>query len=435
MIANAWLSVLRRRRFWLLMTLGAVFLGVVSPFLWAGYHAYAAQTAMSRYHSAETLTHLHACRRVWPWSRNPRLCLLAARAARRQGDFEQASEMIHECQSNLHDNSAEAVLEWTMLRAAMGDLEVTVGFLQETAQAQPHVRPVIYEALAEGYLTMARILDALRATDAWLALEPNSPQAWFVRGKIHRQVGAVQAAAADYQRVLELDAERIEARWWLALALLDIGRYHEADQQLEIFGRSRPQDIEVKVRRAVCLWRLEREAEARGLLEDVLAEHPHHGLALLTRGQMLLKAFRSAEAEPWLRQAASVLPYDYAAQNALWECLRQQRKSEEAEVQHERTEALYERGTQLSEVLHHLMQQRPDDPALHYKAGTLYLQLGSPQFGEAWLLSALRLNEHYLPALEALANYYQEHGDSERAEEYRRQMHLAKNSPARKSHE
>ncbi len=333
--------------------------------------------------------------------------------------------LLDECQYALHDNSAEAVLEWAMLRAAMGDLDSTEESLRQTARQQPYVLPLVYEALAEGYLVMSRILDALRATDAWLELEPNNPQAWFVRGKIHRQVGAVQAIAADYQRVLELDPQRTEARWWLAQALIAIGRYNEAYRELEIYGRSHAHDVDVQVHRAICLRLMERTEEARSLLDGVLAEHPQHGLALLTRGQLLMSQERYAEAEPWLRQAVGVLPYDLKGHNALWESLRQQGKTEEAEAQRERTDALRDLNNQRSDILTRLMQQRPDDPALHCKLGTLYLQLGSPQVGEAWLLSALRLDAHYKPALEALAKYYQDRGDSERAEGYRRETRSA----------
>lgn len=416
---------LRRRRFWLALAIAAILVAAASPFLWAGYHAYAAQAALNRYHSAEALAHFDACFQIWPWSRRSHLYLLAARAARRQGDLDEASRLLHQCQDVLHDNSAEAVLEWAMLRATMGDLDATASNLRNAARQDANLLPLVLEALADGYLTMSRILDALRTSDAWLVLEPNNSQAWFVRGKIHRQVGAVQAIAADYQRVLELDPERTEARWWLARALISIGRYHEANRELEIYGRSHAQDAEVQVHRAICLWRLDRSEEARSLLDSVLAKQPEDGLALLTRGQMLLSEERYAEAEPWLRQAVRVLPYDLRPQNALWECLRQQGRTEEAETQRERTDALRDLRNQQSDILTRLMQQRPDDPALHCKLGTLYIQLGAAQVGEQWLHSALRLDAHYKPALEALAKIYRERGDNERAEDYRRQARSA----------
>jgi Tfp pilus assembly protein PilF len=441
MTANTWLSkpagmlrLFRRRgflaprgrRFWLILSISAILLAAAAPVLWAGYHAYAGYRDWKRYHSAEARTHFNICLRIWPWSRSTVLHLWAAQAARRESDFEEARRLLHECQTTLHDNSPEAVLEWAMLRAANGDLETTTEPLQQLARQEPAVLPAVYEALAEGYLIQSRILNALRTLDEWLKLDPNNPQAWFVRAKIHRHVGAAQAVLADCQRVLELDPERGEARWWLAVSLLDVGRYQEAYQQLEILAVSHSQDVNVQVRRAICLWRLERDEEARGLLDGVLAEHPDHGLALRTRGQMLLKTGQYAEAEPWLREAARVLPYEHATQNALWECLRQQGKTEEAEAQRERTEALFERLSELTDILSHRMQQKPDDPSLHCRLGTLYLQLGSPQVGENWLLSALRLDPHYQPALEALAQYYQERGANERAEAYRRQAQSAK---------
>jgi tetratricopeptide (TPR) repeat protein len=415
----------QRRRFWLALLIGAILSAAAAPFFWAGYHAYAAKQAWNRYHSAEALEHFHACFHIWPWSRSSRLHLLAAQAARRQGDFDEARRLLDECQNTLHDDSPEAVVEWALLRAAMGDLDATASELRNAARQDLKLLPLVLEALAEGYLIMSRILDALRTTDAWLELEPNNPQAWFVRGKIHRQVGAVQAIAADYQRVLELDPQRTEARWWLAQALIAIGRYNEAYRELEIYGRSHAHDVDVQVHRAICLRLMGRTEEARSLLDGVLAEHPQHGLALLTRGQLLMSQEHYAEAEPWLRQAVGVLPYDLKGHNALWECLRQQGKTEEAETQRERTDALRDLTNQRSDILTRLMQQRPDDPALHCKLGTLYLQLGSPQVGEAWLLSALRLDAHYKPALEALAKYYQHRGDSERAEGYRRQARSA----------
>ena len=427
----AWVGSLSRHRGLLVLSIGAVLLAVASPFLWAGYHAFAGESALNRYHSAEARAHLDACLRVWPWSRSGRTHVLAARAARRQGDFDEALRLLHECQDALHEDSPEAVLEWAMLRAVMGDLDATAEPLRKAAHQNPSLVPLVLEALTEGYLTMSRILEALHCTDDWLALEPNNAQAWFLRGKIHRQVGAAQEVAADCRHVLDVDPERAEARWWLALALLDIGEYRNAYQHLQVLQQQRPDDAELRVRMAMCLWRMDRQPEARNLLDRVLAEHPHHGLALRTRGQISLTAGRFAEAEPWLSEAARVLPYDYGAQNALWECLRQEGKTEQAESQRERKELLYERRQRQAEILTHLMSQRPDDPALQCELGTLALHLGAPQVGEAWLLSALRLDDHYVPALEALAKYYQERGDAERAEQYRQR---AKNATIHQSH-
>jgi tetratricopeptide (TPR) repeat protein len=416
----AWLTP-RRPIVW---GIGAVLLALAGPFVWAGYHQYAGLSAFKRYHSTEAREHLEACMRVWPWSRSGRLHLLAARAARRDGDYEAAKQHLQECQ-NLHGDGpldAESVLEWAMLRGMEGDLDTVEEPLKTSLRKNPEAAPIILEALAGSYLRMSRVVDALRYADAWLEIQPDNAQASFVRGNIHRQVGATQSAAKDFRRVIELDPERHQARWWLALALLEIGRYQEALGHVELLHKLHPHDPDIRVRLAVCHHRLGQDAEARALLDGVLAEQPDHGLALLTRGQLDLKADRFAEAESWLRQAASVLPYDYRAQWALADCLRRAGKTEEAEVQLAHADQIKDRRQRQGEIMTHLMSQRPNDPALQTELGTLCMQLGNPEAGASWLLHAFRLDENYVPALEALAEYYQQRGELDRAEEFRQRI-------------
>jgi predicted Zn-dependent protease len=411
---------MRRRFAWIAVGL----LALASPLLWASYHHYAGLAAFQRYHSAEARTHLEACLRVWPWSHSVRLHLLAARAARREGDFEAAKQHLHECQDNLGDNSPQSgsVLEWAMLRAAEGDLDTVEEPLKEGLRNGPEQAPLILEALAEGYLRLSRVLDALRSVDAWLSLQPDNVQALYLRAKIHRQVGAAQKAAEDCRRVIELDPQRDRARWWLALALLEIGRYQEAVGHLEFLRKRSPEDADIRVRMAQGLSLLGQNVEARALLDGVLAEHPDHGMALFEHGQIAMRGGQLAEAETWLRRAALALPYDYKAQWALGDCLRRAGKTEEAEVQIAHANQLKDRRQRQGEIMTHLMSQRPNDPALQCELGTLLLQLGDPKQGESWLLHALYLDENYVPAYEALADYYQQRGDLDKADECRQRI-------------
>lgn len=409
-----------------------IVLGVVaaaSPFLWAGYHWYAGRTALQRYHSAEARDHLSKCLRVWPWSRSSSTHLLAARAARRDGDFAEAARHLRICQDTLHDNSAETILEWAMLHASAGDLDAVEEYLKEQFRKDPANAPLILEALSEGYLRLYRIADALRCLDEWLTHDPDNVQGLFVRGNVYRQVRSSQEAAKSYRRVVELDPDHEEARWRLAVALLDIGRYREALEHLEVIQKRRPDDDEVKVRLALCRHQVGQGREARAMLDEVIARQPEHGLAVRTRGQLALLDSQLAEAEPWLRQAAQLLPYDYKTQFFLWDCLQKQDKVKEAETQRLSMDKLKDRRQRQSEISTHLMSQKPNDPALQCELGKLSLQLGETESGLNWLRSAVRLDKSYVPALEALADYYQQSGDTEQAEEYRQQ---AKESSASK---
>jgi tetratricopeptide (TPR) repeat protein len=401
-----------------------VLLAAASPFLWAGYHQYAGLSAFKRYHSTEARAHLEACMRIWPWSRSARLHLLAARAARRDGDYEAAEQHLRECQEYSGEGLVyeESVLEWAMLHGMEGDLDTVEEPLKTNLRKHPELTPLFLEALAGSYQRMSRVVDALRYADAWVELQPDNPQAWFVRGNIHRQVGAWQKAADDYRRVLELDPDRTQARRWLAAGLLEIGRYQDALEHAEILHKLQPEDPDLRVRLALCHFRLGHDTEARALLDGVIAEHPDYGMALLSRGQLELKAEHFAEAEDWLRRAARVMPYDYKAQWALADCLRRAGKTEEAEKQLDHANVLKDRRQRQGEIMTHLMSQRPNDPALQAELGTLYLQLGNPEVGEGWLLHALRIDPNQLPALEALADFYQQRGEAEKAEEYRQRI-------------
>jgi len=329
-----WLGPLFRQPRRLLLCLGicGLLLAGASPFLWAGYHWYAGQAALKRYHRAEARVHLNACVSIWPWSRSVRVRRRAARAARREGDYEEAARQLHECQDHLGDTSPESRLEWSLLHASAGDLEKVEEHLKDHARKNPEQVPLILEALAEGYMRVARIVEALHCADEWLAREPDNVQALYLHGNILRQTGSSQKSADDYRRVVELDPEHPQARWRLAVALVDIGRYEEAAQHLEILRQRQPEDIELLVRLAICRYRLGQSREARTLLDAVLAQSPNHGLALLTRGQMVQMTGQLPEAEKWLRQAVRVMPYDYKAHWSLLVCLRQAGQTAEVEA-------------------------------------------------------------------------------------------------------
>jgi tetratricopeptide (TPR) repeat protein len=415
-----------RRRVLIVLAIVGVLLAAASPLLWAGYHWLAGRSALRHYHGEEARAHFDQCLRVWPWSRSPVVYLLAARAARRQGDLREADRRLHECQDLQGDEAApETKLEWALLHAAAGDLETVEEPLKAQARQHPEQAPLILEALIEGYTRMFRVLEALRAADEWLRIEPDNVQALYLRANLHRGLGSAQKSAPDYRRVVELDPSHHEARWRLALALLEIGRYEEALQHLKILRQRQPDEEDIQIREALCLHRLGQGREARALLDSVLARDPDNGQALLVRGQIAQADGQLPEAETRLRRAATLLPYDYKVQWALWDCLRQEEKTDEAEKQRAYTDTLYDRRQRQSELTTHLLPSHPNDPALQCELGKLLIQLGQPEVGVGWLLSTVRLDEHNVPALEALASYYEERGEKDRAEDYRRQAREA----------
>jgi tetratricopeptide (TPR) repeat protein len=421
----------RPRRSLIVLGICTLVLAGASPLLWAGYHWYAGRAAYKRYHNTEARRHLDACLKIWPWSRSVETHLLAVRAARREGDLLEAFEHLQRMQSRLGDKSPETVLEWAMLHAAGGDLENVEGFLlNELRNDSPHTL-VILEALSEGYLRMGRSAHALRGVEELLTRDPENLQALYLRSNIYRQGGSWAKSIPDLRRVVELDPERPPARWWLAVALVNVGRYDEAVGHLETLRQLQPDDIDVLARLAICRHYAGRDQEANALLETVLAQRPDHGQALLTRGQMAQDKGQLEVAEEWFHRAAQALPYDYKAHWMLSQCLRKQEgKTEQAEAEEAYANQLLDRWSRFSEITVHELSQNRNNPALFCEAGKLMFELGNPEGGKRWLSSALVLDQHYVPALTALADYYEKSGDGATAEDYRRR---AQQSSARQA--
>jgi tetratricopeptide (TPR) repeat protein len=207
----------------------------------------------------------------------------------------------------------------------------------------------------------------------------------------------------------------------LAVALVNVGRYDEAVGHLEILRQHQPDDIDVLARLAICRHFSGQDREANALLDTVLAQRPNHGLALLTRGQMAQDKEQLEEAEEWFRQAAKALPYDYKAHWMLSQCLRKQEgKTKQAEAEEAYANQLLDRWSLFSDITVHQMSQNRNNPALFCEAGKLMFELGNPEGGKRLLRSALVLDQHYVPALTALADYYEKQGDGTTAEDYRR---------------
>jgi tetratricopeptide (TPR) repeat protein len=406
----------------LLIVVAAVGLG--GRHAWAWYQLRAARSALTRYHPAEAREHLESCLKVWP--KSVAAHLLASRAARQSGDFEEAQRHLRACQDLLEGTSEEVALEWALLRAASGNVrgEDEV-YLQRKAEQEPAQAPLIWEALAEGYILLYRHLDAFPILDQWLRLDPDNLRARELRGLAYYKGKAGHKAAEDFRWVLGQDPTREETRERLVLCLLDMGSYDEALPHLEHIARLKPDDPDVQVRLARCHSMLGREEQARQMLDAVLAQHPGHALALRTRGQFALTTdHQPAQAEAWLRRAVKVAPNDYQAQFLLHQALQQQPdrpgKAAEADAQLKIAEEVKDRAERLGELSSRKLSERPLDPALHCEMGVLLLRSGHRKPGVSWLLSALRLDPDYQPAHAALAEYYARQGDKDRAAEHRR---------------
>jgi tetratricopeptide (TPR) repeat protein len=420
-MTNKLFQFARRRRWPLLIGLAAFGCAAwfLVPQLWAWYHFRAGKSAVERYHSTEALAHLSACLRIWPGDTEAHL--LAARAARRAGDFDAAFADLRECQRLEHTPSDATVLERALLRADAGDLESVDEYLIARAAKDPALTPLVLEALAGGCIRSYRYLDASNYLLQWLEAQPDHVQALYLRGTLRQQVGSAEPAAEDFQKVVDLDPERDDARRRLGRCLLKASRFEDALSHLEHLRKTLPHDNELLVDIARCQLELGRRDEARALLEGILEENSAYGPALQERGRLALREGRPAEAEEWLRKAVRATPQDYYANWALYEALRQQGKTAEAQEQLETARKIQDRMERIGAISQHEMASHPSDPALNYELGTLLLSFGNREMAKICFLKAVKLSDDKHAAAHAsLADLYREEGDAEQAEYHRK---------------
>jgi tetratricopeptide (TPR) repeat protein len=408
----------RQRRALIAVVAAIIVLALAAPQAWAWYYLRAGKAALETYHPQEARADLAAALRVWP--DRPAVRLLACRAARQAGDFAHAERHLRAAHRAAGKPTDEIAFEWALLQAAAGNVWEVDVYLQARADADPAAAPLAWEALAEGYLRVFRTLDAMACLDHWLKRDPDNVRALDLRGMTYVTGKGVTRGAEDYRRVLELDPDRHQTRWRLAVCLLDLGAYGEALPHLERLSHDGPDDPDVLARLARCQNMLGRGVDARRLLDDVLTRHSNHPAALRTRGQFALADRDPAAAEAWLRRAAAADPDDYQSHWLLFQALQQQDKGDEARAQLQVAEQVKDRTERLGELQSRKLAQQPLDPALHYEMGVLLLRSGSATQGRAWLESALMLDPDYAPAHATLAELFEAGGEPVKAAEHRR---------------
>ncbi|HMC89958.1 MAG TPA: tetratricopeptide repeat protein [Gemmataceae bacterium] len=374
-----------------------------------------AQEALEQRDWPRARSNLALCLEVWPGSTE--VHCLAARAARRDGDYEDAARHLGDCR-RLPGGAEAAELEDALLHAQQGDLAAVDGYLRERLKQDDDNTPLILEALTQGYANSYRVPQALNCATRWVSLQPENPQALYWRGLMWDRLFSPPDALTDYRRAVELDPEFDEARGQLAGHLLETGRSQEALEHFQRLTRAHPGDIEAALGLARCWDKLGQFARARNLLDRLLTVDPGHVRTLVERGRVALHMNTPAEAARWLRKAVAASPHEREANYLLFQCLQQEGKGEEAKIYLQKVQQFDADFHRLEEVREKLLV-KPWDLALRLEAARIMLRNGQAKEGLNWLDGILRDAPGHRPTHQALADYYAQTGDVARAAHHR----------------
>jgi tetratricopeptide (TPR) repeat protein len=400
----------------LALLLALVALGLLLALLgtqwWASYHLRAAQAALRLARLDQARDHVAQCLRVWPDHFDA--CLLAAQVARRAEDYEEAERHLTRCQEQRGGGLPEEVaLEQMLVRAQRGGMDTLMPYLRGLVEQEHPASPLILEAMARGYIRAFRYGDAAAVLAVWVSRDPDNIQARLLQGFVREQNGPKSQAAEDFRRVIELDPDNEEARLRLGLLLLlERAMPAEAAVHLEYLVRKQPDNPDALTRLALCRLTLNRQEEAREILQGVLQAHPRHRLALSAWGELAMQTDQPAEAERCFRQVLAIDRADYLTLFKLHKCLRQLGKDREAQATEDRLRVMEADGDRIRKIIKEELPYTPNSPALQTEIGTILLRSGSDREGRQWLYSALRSDPGYLPAHRALVAYYRRIGDT-----------------------
>lgn len=214
--------------------------------------------------------------------------------------------------------------------------------------------------LARTLIELGRTSEAMAQLDLALTDQPN-PEVKFQIGQIAREMAErrfsdLQNDGPKSPALRELVGRQHELR----------GRYAEALEEYRAAAALNPNRPGVHYWMGNALWRLRRLDEAKSELERELKTTPHHTMANLRLGQVLLAMDSAAESVPYLEFALQAMPASAEARKDLGKAFLQTGRTGDARREWEI-----------------VAKQIPSDDQIHYLLGNLYRGIGERDLAQS----------------------------------------------------
>jgi predicted Zn-dependent protease len=312
-------------------------------------------------------------------------------------------------------------LEALLLAVQRGDIPPeTEEQLEWLGRSRPRDRPIILAALAQAYAGANRWTDLMPCVDRLLKLVPDHVPGIFMHGQGLEYFGKLEDAALEYERLLDLQAEHLPARWRLAKIYLVSKRPQQAWKQLEVLVSARPNDWDYRLALAQYQYQVGNLADARKLLLQLNAEKPEAPVPPLVLGDVELSAGDPASAEKWLRLALEKDRYQPHTYFVLSKCRLQLGDQTEGETFLKEHQRLTKELDRLLDIRRQILEFTSVAPDLFHEAGQICLRNGQEATALVWFDKALKYAPLHRPTHQALAHYYSRLGKHEAARQHQK---------------
>jgi len=414
----------------LAILLAGVLVSIAAGGVWwyAHYHWDAAQAAVKDYHLDDARHHLRICLMFWP--NDVDVQVLAARADRYDGNFDEAEKHLNKALKLGKGSNQKIQVEFLLMRVQRGEEdEVQRELIHYVENGYPEA-PVILETLAIAYMRNLRGGVAYTCLSRWIQLAPSDYRPYDMRGWVQDKLADWENAIEDYSKALELNPDLPNTRLRVAELRLEHNKVKEAEAHLELLAKQFPERADVKARLGQCRFIQDKREEARSLLEEAERDMPDDAPVLIDLAQLDMQEGHWDKAESRLRHALSLDSTNAEARYNLAACLEHSGRAAEAEAAREqwrKDTALLQR---VSKTIQSEAERPTRDPDRLSEVGAAMLGAKNIQVGLWWLHRALKFDPNHQPTHQALADYYERIGDKDKAALHRRQLKSAK-EPAR----
>lgn len=353
-------------------------------------------------------------------SRNAATELLAARIARRQGDFEAASTLLRQAEQWGADRR-DVRLEELLALAQTGNLDQIESELATRLSEPGAPTDEISDAYANGLAFLSRFEDASSLLSAWRDDYPDDPRPRYRLGRLHEHFERWERAESAHLQAVEVADDFLPAWYRLGRVYTMLRRLDEALAAFEKCRQNAANPLAAEVELAATHRALGDTQRARELLQDVLqnpreaidasyrdfGENPADFPAAALLGDLESEAGNLDEALKWLRLALNDNPRDLSARYSRAVTLRELGRDQEAEAEFTRVQvarAALERINPLRDRV----ATRPDDLEARLELGEILLEHESQKMGLFWIRSILGYAPDHAGAHQALARYYRQ---------------------------
>jgi predicted Zn-dependent protease len=287
----------------------------------------------------------------------------------------------------------------------------------------------LVKALAVGLAATGQLIAAEPYVSRWCVLRATDAEPFKLRMDVrHRQARTItnaadrqrlmEAALADGQRALELDQLDDSVAREVIWLQLQVARFEEADPLCRRCLARQPGDPWLTYLLAKIGHARGNGAEARALLDGLLARYPGFTRGLLLRAVLHNEAGESDRAIPLLRrvlagEGAGHKEARYALSMALARTGQvEEAKQVMAELQKDNLDGLL------------ASSHNPDAPGVKLQRAEALLAVGQDAEALRLLTALLEQDPGLAPAHALLASYYARRGQLDRAAEHRRRAEL-----------